>query len=287
MRDRLFVILQYLLPRYALTAVVYWLARVRQPAVKDFLIRRFVHHFDVDLEGVSEPVPEGFDTFNAFFIRELTQEARPIADDPAAIVSPVDGTVSAAGRIQGDTIFQAKGIDYRLEDLLEVDRERAAAFENGSFATIYLAPYNYHRIHAPVDGRLDALHYVPGDLFSVNAATVRIIRGLFRRNERLVQHLDTAIGPVAVILVGALNVGSISSPWTGEIRPRRRGAPEDLPVSGADPEVARGDLLGCFNMGSTVILLLPPGAAGLDPALVTGTIVEMGQAIGTLAAGSS
>jgi phosphatidylserine decarboxylase len=287
MRDRLFVILQYLLPRYALTALVYRLARVRRPAVKDFLIRRFVHHFDVDLEGVSEPVPEGFDTFNAFFIRELTPEARPIADDPTAIVSPVDGTVSAAGRIQGNTIFQAKGIDYRLEDLLEVDRERAAAFENGSFATIYLAPYNYHRIHAPVDGRLDALHYVPGDLFSVNAATVRIIRGLFRRNERLVQHFDTAIGPVAVILVGALNVGSISSPWTGEIRPRRRGAPEALPVSGADPEVARGDLLGCFNMGSTVILLLPPGAAELDPALVTGTTVEMGQAIGTLAAGSS
>ena len=121
MRDRLFVILQYLLPRYALTALVYWLARVRQPAVKDFLIRRFVHHFDVDLEGVSEPVPEGFDTFNAFFIRELTPEARPVADGPTAIVSPVDGTVSAAGRIQGDTIFQAKGIDYRLEDLLEVD----------------------------------------------------------------------------------------------------------------------------------------------------------------------
>lgn len=287
MRDRLFVILQHLLPRYALTALVYRLARVRQRAVKDFLIRRFVHHFDVDLEGVREPVPEGFPTFNAFFVRELTAAARPVAGDANTIVSPVDGTVSAAGPIQGDTVFQAKGIDYRLDELLAVDRDRVAAFENGSFATIYLAPYNYHRIHAPLDGRLDALHYVPGDLFSVNAATVRIIRGLFRRNERLVQHFDTAIGPVAVILVGALNVGSISSPWTGEIRPRRRGAPEDLPVAGAPAEVARGDQLGCFNMGSTVILLLPPGNARLDEALVTGTTVRMGQAIGTLAPAAS
>ena len=283
MRDRMFVMLQHALPRYGLTAVVYWLARIRVPAIKNFLISRFVRHFDVDLTGVAEPVPEGFATFNAFFVRALETDARPVAADPDAVISPVDGTVSAAQAILGNQVFQAKGIDYTLEDLLVVDRARGRSYENGNFATIYLAPYNYHRVHAPIAGRIDAIHYVPGDLFSVNAATVRNLPGLFRRNERLVIHLETAVGPAAVILVGALNVGSITTPWTGEIRPRRRGVAESINI---DPniDVAKGDLLGWFNMGSTVIVLLPPGSATWNPELEPGTTLVMGQHIGSLLA---
>ena len=281
MRDRLFVILQHLLPRYAMTAMVYRVALIRTPAFKNFLIRHFVRLFNVDLDGVREQVPEGFATFNDFFVRELDPDARPATADPAAILSPVDGTVSAIGDISRNSIFQAKGIDYALDDLLVVDQTRTDAFVDGKFATIYLAPYNYHRVHAPIAGQLDAIHYVPGDLFSVNSATVSAVRGLFRRNERLILHIRTPSGPAAVILVGALNVGSITTPWTGEVRPRRRGVTESIPLD-RWPEIARGDLLGWFNMGSTVIVLLPRGAADWEAGLEAGATVVMGQTVGTL-----
>ncbi len=280
MRDRLFVLLQYLLPRYAMTAVIYRVARIRVPMIKNFLIRAFVRLYQVDLAGVSEAVPDGFGCFNDFFVRALDPAARPIEPEPTAVVAPVDGTVSMAGEISGDRIIQAKGSDYSLTELLAVDKARAAALEGGSFATIYLAPYNYHRVHAPVAGRLEALHYVPGDLFSVNAATVRSIPRLFGRNERLVMHFDTASGPAVVILVGALNVGSITTPWTGEIRPRRRGLAEEIAPGEHIVDLERGDLLGWFNMGSTVIVLLPPGAVEWAPGLAPGKILRMGENIG-------
>ncbi len=281
MRERLFVFLQYLLPRYALTALVHRLARSRSVRVKNALIERFVKLYDVDLEGVREPVPDGFASFNAFFTRALEADARPIAEEARAIVSPVDGTVSAAGRIEGDHIFQAKGRQYSVADLLFLDTDRARTFENGRFATIYLAPYNYHRVHAPLAGALDALHYVPGDLFSVNAATAKYLPRLFARNERLVMHFDTADGPAALVFVGALNVGSISTPWTGEIRPRRRGSSESIEPGTHPRALEAGDLLGWFNMGSTVILLLPDGSAEWDDALRAGATLRMGQRIGT------
>lgn len=286
MRDRLFVLFQYLLPRYALTALVYRIARIRVAAVKNFLIEKFVKFFSVELEGVKGRVPDDFETFNAFFVRELEAGARPVDADARSIVSPVDGTLSAAGPIKGDTIFQAKGIYYRLSDLLMFDTERAEALRDGSFATIYLAPYNYHRVHAAHAGRIDALHYVPGDLFSVNAGTVRHLRGLFRRNERLVVHFDTDFGPAALVFIGALNVGSITTPWTGEIRPRRRGSAEALQPGDAPLDVTRGDLLGWFNMGSTVILLLPPGAAEWRSDLAPGRSLLVGETIGSLGGAS-
>ena len=282
MRARAFVFLQYLLPRHWMTALVWRIARIRHPATKDFLITRFARLFKVDLEEVKLDVPSGFDTFNDFFIRELRDGAREIDDDADAIVSPVDGTVSAAQRIRGDTLFQAKGIDYSLDDLLATDLEEAARFVDGHFATIYLAPYNYHRIHAPLAGELVAARYVPGDLFSVNEATVSKLDGLFRRNERLVMHLRTAAGPAAVILVGALNVGSISTPWTGEIRPRKGGIVDVLDIGSQPQHVEKGDLLGWFNMGSTVILLLPQGACEWDDDLQPGKTVRMGEEIGEL-----
>jgi len=277
-----FVLLQYLLPRHWLTAMVWRIARIRHTATKNFLISKFSSAFDVDLEEVKLEVPDDFPTFNDFFIRELADDARPVDDDVDAIVSPVDGTVSFAGAIHGDGIFQAKGIDYSLGDLLATDIEEAEHYINGNFATIYLAPYNYHRVHAPVAGELVAARYVPGDLFSVNEATVSNVDGLFRRNERLIMHFRTDHGPAALIFVGALNVGSISTPWTGEIRPRKQGVVDALDLSRHPTTVAKGALLGWFNMGSTVILLLPKGGCEWDDDLEPGETLKMGEEIGEL-----
>jgi phosphatidylserine decarboxylase len=200
-------------------------------------------------------------------------------------VSPVDGLVSAAGPLTGDQLFQAKGLSYRLDDLLATDLEDAAKFENGLFATLYLAPYNYHRFHIPIAGELTALRYVPGSLYSVNDTTVRSVRRLFARNERLIAWLRTEAGPMCIVCVGALNVGSITTPWTGRIRPRKTGVVEDLTPTTTDGPILleKGALLGWFNMGSTVIVLLPPGTAHWDEELVTGARVTMGVPIGTLA----
>jgi phosphatidylserine decarboxylase len=280
MLARLFVSLQYLLPKYWLTSIVYRIARIRTPAVKDFLIRGFIRLYDVDTAGVKLAIPDGFASFNEFFVRELEDTIRPIAAEPGAIVSPVDGTVSNAGSLHGRNIIQAKGIDYTLDDLLATDLSDARVYADGTFATIYLAPYNYHRVHAPFAGELLAMRYIPGDLFSVNEATASKLPGLFRRNERLVLHFSTQYGPAVLIFVGAMNVGSISTPWSGEIRPRKKGMVETIDLDSASRTVKKGDLLGWFNMGSTVIVLLPPKICEWHPTLSSGATVCMGQVIG-------
>lgn len=279
---------QWLLPQHAVTSAVYWLARIRNVAVKNFLIRQFVKAYAVNTDEIAATIPGGFATFNAFFTRELRPDARPIDIAALTIVSPVDGTVSAAGAIDAGTLIQAKGIRYDIEDLLATDLHEADAYANGLFATIYLAPWNYHRVHAPLTGTLRAARFIPGDLFSVNAATAAFLPGLFRRNERLVCHFTTENGPYALVFVGALNVGSISTPWTGEIKARKRGSVVECSLSAtAHPmRVDKGALLGWFNMGSTVILLLPNGAAGWSESLASGKKLRMGESIGTLVAGS-
>ena len=282
MLARLFVTLQYLLPKYLLTSIIYRVARVRTRAIKNGLIGGFLKIYDVDVDEVDKQIPQDFATFNDFFTRELAAGARPVDAAPEALVSPVDGTLSQAGTIRDDRLLQAKGIDYTLDDLLAIDLEQARSFRNGSFATIYLAPYNYHRVHAPADGELLAAHYVPGDLFSVNNATARFLPGLFRRNERLNLHFRTPHGPMAVIFVGALNVGSITTPWTGEIRPQRSGVVETKDISSHPRDVRKGDLLGWFNMGSTVILLLPENRCEWESGFQHGTVTRMGESIGKL-----
>ncbi len=282
MLDSLFVALQYILPRYWLTGIVWRIARIRNPRVKDFLIKQFARVFDVDLDEVKLEVPGDFATFNEFFIRELKDGAREIDEDEDAVTSPVDGTVSYAGNITRDRVYQAKGLDYSLGDLLATDLEEVERYIDGRFATIYLAPYNYHRVHAPFAGELVAARYVPGDLFSVNEATVSRLRGLFRRNERLVMHFRTDFGPAVLIFVGALNVGSISTPWTGELRPRKAGVVDALDLSRHPTQVAKGDLLGWFNMGSTVIVLMPPGVCEWDDDLEPGETLRMGEEIGEI-----
>ena len=280
----LFVALQYVLPKHLLTALIWRIARIRHVATKDFLITRFVALFKVDIDDVKLNTPADFATFNDFFVRELADGARPIDADGDSIVSPVDGTVSVADEIRADSIIQAKGIDYSLNDLLATDLEQAGAYVDGTFATIYLAPYNYHRVHSPWNGELVAARYIPGDLFSVNEATVARVNGLFRRNERLVMHFKTDHGPAVLIFVGALNVGSISTPWTGEIRPRHHGSVDVLDLSTQPGVVAKGELLGWFNMGSTVIMLLPGKSSEWHADLQAGASVKVGEAIGQLAA---
>ena len=284
-----FILLQRLLPQHRLTAAVYWLARRRTPWLKNALIRGFCRLYPIDLAEARIGSAEGYADFNAFFTRALKVGARPLPGDTAALLSPCDGTVSERGTIDGSQVLQArltaKSHSYSLEALVG-DAGRAAPFVGGEFATIYLAPYNYHRVHAPLAGRLTAIHYVPGALYSVNATTVAAVPGLFALNERVVCHFDTAIGPVAVIFVGALNVGSVSLVGLGEITPRRPRTPGaiDLP---AVTEFARGAELGHFNMGSTVILLLPPGSVTWLPRIVPRASVLVGAAIGQLAPDAS
>ena len=279
-----FVLLQYLLPKHWLTAVIYRVARIRNPRVKDFLITRFVQLYDVNVEEIRLDLPQDFATFNDFFVRELHDGAREIDGHDDSIVSPADGTVSLTGALQADSVLQAKGLSYSLDDLLATDLEESASYVNGRFATIYLAPYNYHRVHAPFDGELVAARYVPGDLFSVNEATVSRVAGLFRRNERLVMHFRTTSGPAVLIFVGALNVGSISTPWSGEIRPRKSGIVDAINISNHDTNVRKGDLLDWFNMGSTVILLLPDGVCEWNDDVKPGDTLRMGESIGTFSA---
>jgi len=281
-----FVILQYLLPRHWLTSVVYRISHIRNQHIKDFLISRFVKLYDVNVDETKLDSPQDYPTLNDFFVRELKDSARLIDQDKNSIVSPVDGMVSVTGSLRADSLIQAKGLTYTLDDLLATDVSESASYIDGRFATLYLAPYNYHRVHAPFDSELVAARYVPGDLFSVNAATVRKVSGLFRRNERLVMHFKTALGPAVLIFVGALNVGSISTPWSGELRPRKSGIVDAIDISGHDTNIRKGDLLGWFNMGSTVILLLPDGAAEWREDLESGDALRMGESIGTLSVGA-
>ena len=279
-----FVLVQRVLPRYLLTAFVYRLARIRLRPIKDIFIRGFVALYNVDVGELDRKVPQDYATFNQFFTRALAAGQRPVDDSPHAIVSPVDGTLSRAGSLEKDQLLQAKGIYYSLADLLATDLDDADRFVDGHFMTIYLAPYNYHRVHSPLAGELVAARYVPGDLFSVNAATVSRLPGLFARNERLVCHFDSAIGPLILILVGAMNVGSISTNWSGEIRPRKTGMVSDIDLdeSGQPLSVSRAGLLGWFNMGSTVIMLTPPGSTRWRTDLTAGCSVRMGERIGTV-----
>jgi phosphatidylserine decarboxylase len=281
---QLFVLLQKITPRSLLTALVFRLARIRVVAIKDFLIRRFITHYKVDTGECLLAIPAGFATFNDFFIRELKADKRPIDADDRTVVSPADGTVSAAGNIEREKIFQAKGLTYSLTDLLATDLDDTEKYSAGAFVTIYLAPYNYHRVHCPLAGHLIAMRYVPGELYSVNTATVSLLPNLFTRNERLVCHFDTADGPMVLVMVGAMNVGSISTPWTGTIRPRRKGVVEniDIAASGQSTTLAKGELLGWFNMGSTVIVLLPNKQTNVFSKLADGDKTLAGAAIGLL-----
>lgn len=278
-RARLFVWMQYLLPQHALSRRILWATRVRTPWFKNSLIRGFLGLFAVEMHEAAEIDPYRYPTFNTFFTRPLREGTRPIAPRADDIASPVDGRVSECGTIEGDSLLQAKGRRYTLAELLAA-QSWAARFERGSFATIYLAPFNYHRIHMPLDGRLLETVYVPGRLFSVNDATARAVPRLFARNERVLTLFESEFGAFALILVGALNVGSIATVWAGDITPAARRAVTRI----ASPTLllGKGAELGRFNMGSTVILLFEAGRARWIPELAAGSVVRLGQSLGRL-----
>jgi phosphatidylserine decarboxylase len=281
---RAFVALQHLLPQHGISRVALALTRSRAPAFKNALIRLFVRGFRPDMSDAVLTEPTAYPSFNEFFTRALREGARPLDPDPAALVSPVDGTVSEAGMLTADRLLQAKGHHYTLKALLAGNAAWERTFAGGSFATIYLAPYNYHRIHMPLAGELRESFYVPGKLFSVNRITAQLVPGLFSRNERVFCGFDHGGMPWAIILVGALNVGSMATVWHGDVTPRRHREVTALPVTDVLSPVtlAKGAEMGRFNMGSTVILLLPPGAARWSDHVAAGQTLRMGGRIGTL-----
>ena len=281
-RERLFVMLQRRLPQHLLSRLIGAIARARW--ARRPLIALFMRAYRPDLRDAAEPDPHGYPSFNAFFTRALRAGARPPADSERAIASPVDGTISALGSIRAGRLLQAKGHDYSLAALLAGDGTLSAQLRDGYFMTIYLAPFNYHRVHMALGGRLRDARYVPGRLFSVNDTTARLVSNLFARNERVVLEFDGACGRYALVMVGALFVGSMSTVWHGDIAPRGGRGPRPLPRPGPEQaaELPRGAELGRFNMGSTVILLLPAAAGGWETGLSGSSTLRVGQRIGTL-----
>ena len=278
---KLFVALQYVLPHHLLSRVVYHATRSRIQPVKNALISRFMRGFEPDMSDAVEPDPLRYPSFNAFFTRALRPDARPMPQDPRVIASPVDGAVSQIGVIEGSRMIQAKGHDYSLEALLAGPARWTQRFAGGSFATIYLAPFDYHRIHMPCSGELHSAWYVPGRLFSVNTTTAAAVPGLFARNERIVCMFEEGELCFAMVLVGALFVGSMSTVWHDQVTPKSRRRPMPLPVS-AGLHLGRGAEMGRFNMGSTVILLFPRGAIEWRPSLGSGTELRVGQDLARL-----
>lgn len=281
--ERGFVALQHMLPQHMLSRLAGRLAHARTPWIKDALIRRFAAHFDVDMRDAMEPRLAAYPHFNAFFTRALRADARPVDPAPEALVSPADGAVSQLGSIEDGRIFQAKGHSFSTTELL-ADPADAALFGGGTFATIYLSPRDYHRVHMPLAGRLVKLRHVPGRLFSVNRITTSAVPALFARNERVVCLFETGQGPLAMVLVGAMIVAGIETVWTGPLAPAGHSV---LTLDYMrDPEqrtLARGAEMGRFQLGSTVILLLPRNRASWDSALQPGSTLRMGQRIGSCA----
>ena len=277
MPDRLFVLLQHILPKQLITCLFGWLAGRRAGALTHWTIRRFIARYGVNMAEAADSDPAAYATFNDFFTRPLKPGARPLA--MARLVCPVDGAVSQAGRIERDQIFQAKGKSYRSGALLAGDDAVARQFDDGLFATIYLSPRDYHRIHMPCDGRLLSMRYVPGELYSVNPATARGVDGLFARNERVVCHFDSPHGPFALVLVGATIVGSMATAWHGVINPPRSGEIRAWNYRDQRIELKQGEEMGRFLLGSTVVLLFPRGDLRLRSDWAPARAVRLGEAM--------
>jgi phosphatidylserine decarboxylase len=274
MKDRFLLSLFYLLPKHALSRAV---GRWARSPISRFAIPLFIRRFRINLEEAEKPWRD-YPNLLEFFIRKLKPDARPVDSSPNTGVSPVDGVISQLGEITEGTLLQTKGVTYRLEDLLGGDSEQAAAFEGGKFVTIYLSPRDYHRIHAPAAGEVTHVSYIPGKLFPVNDFGVRVIPRLFVRNERLITFMRTSLGRIAVVKVGATNVGSIRLNFDPQVSTRSAGGrlrkvyEPPLPLS-------KGQEMGRFEFGSTVILLFEPGRVEWTSDWVSGTALKMGQPI--------
>ena len=280
----LFIFLQHLVPHHGLSRLIGFFARSEIRWIKSLFITRFIKAYKVNMAEALDPDPRHYTSFNAFFTRALAPGARPMPADEKAVVCPADGAISAIGAIHADTIVQAKNHNYSVEDLLGGDAARAAPFQNGQFLTVYLSPKDYHRVHIPLSGTLREMSYVPGLLFSVNQTTADNIPKLFALNERAVCIFDTAHGPMAVVLVGAMIVAGIETVWAGQVAPSSQGM---TTTSYSDPastpiHLARGMELGRFMLGSTAIVLFGPGMVAWNGELTAGSAVRLGQQVGTL-----
>jgi phosphatidylserine decarboxylase len=282
--SHIFIIFQYLLPQHLLSRVVGILAQSR--LFRKLFISIFIKRYKVDLSQAKIQDIEKFENFNAFFTRELLDDARPLADSQGAIICPADGAVSQLGNITEGGLLQAKGRYYSCESLLGGDAEMAKLFQEGTFATIYLSPRDYHRVHMPIAGTLKKTVYVPGKLFSVNQTTAEAVPNLFARNERLVCLFDTELGPMVVVLVGAMIVAGIDTVWAGQVCPRKgKREIQTIDYSSQSPsvELAIGSELGRFRLGSTAIVLFPHGVMEFESSLQATSSVAMGQLLGQVA----
>jgi phosphatidylserine decarboxylase len=277
--DRLAVLPQYLIPKQALTALAGQLASKEAGSLTTSVIRCFVGRYGVNMAEAANPDIASYKSFNEFFTRPLQEGARPLAE--ADFISPVDGAISQFGAIARDQIFQAKGHSYSTTALVGGDRELAAQFENGSFATLYLSPRDYHRIHMPCAGKLTRMIYVPGALFSVNPTTARGVPGLFARNERVVCVFESAFGPFVLVLVGATIVGSMATVWHGVVNPPRSGVLREWRYDeNATVSLQKGDEMGRFLLGSTVVMLFPKDTLAFNPGWAPAGAIRMGETMG-------
>jgi phosphatidylserine decarboxylase len=276
--DSTFLFLQkYIIPKRALTVALGELSNIRGGALTHAAIRRFIARYKVNMAEAANPNVESYATFNDFFTRALRDDARPLAD--SSWICPVDGSISQCGAITRDRIFQAKGHDYTTQALVGGDAELAKQFEDGAFATLYLSPKDYHRIHMPYAGRLTRMIHVPGELFSVNPATARGIPGLFARNERVVCVFESDRGPFVLALVGATIVGSMATVWHGVVNPPRPGVIRDWRYEKEDLVLDRGAEMGRFLLGSTVVMLFPRNTLRIDPNWTAEKNVRLGEAM--------
>ena len=279
--DRLAVLPQYLLPKRALTELAGIIAGARMGAATTALIRWFVGHYAVNMTEAANPDIAAYPTFNEFFTRALREGARPIAD--ADFICPVDGAISQFGAIERDQIFQAKGHHYSTTALVGGDAALAKQFNDGAFATLYLSPKDYHRIHMPCDGRLTRMIHVPGALFSVNPTTARGVPGLFARNERVVCVFDSAHGPFVLVLVGATIVSSMATVWHGVVNPPRPGKVCEWPYGEKSIALKKGDEMGRFLLGSTVVLLFQKNTLEFNSQWAPAGGVKLGEVMGRVA----
>ena len=288
MKEKLFAAVQYLLPHHLISRAAHYLVECRIPWLKNGLIRWVIDHYQVNMSEAKRKDAEEYIHFNDFFTRSLKDGTRPLPEDPAMIVSPADGIISQIGDIRNGRIFQAKGHDYSLVELLGGDLELGQAFMGGKFATIYLSPRDYHRVHIPAAGSLQKMVHVPGRLFSVNQGTVENIPNLFARNERVVSIFDTQYGPMAVIMVGAIIVASIETVWAGLVTPQRGQVATTTYGEASQPvELRRGDELGRFKLGSTAIVLFGNDQIEWLKNWQPGLSIKMGEALGGSAVSAS
>jgi len=278
--DRLAVLPQYLIPKQALTVFAGWVAGSQWGSVTTGIIDRFVRRYKVNMAEAANPDTASYKSFNEFFTRPLRDDARPWAT--AAFVSPVDGAISQCGPISGDQVFQAKGHSYSTRALVGGDAALAAQFQDGEFATLYLSPRDYHRIHMPCAGRLTRMIHVPGDLFSVNPTTARGVPGLFARNERVVCVFEGDHGPFVMVLVGATIVGSMATVWHGVVNPPRPGQVREWSYEMGNIALTQGEEMGRFLLGSTVVMLFPQGMMQFKADWTPTRPIVMGEAMGSL-----